>query len=182
MKCDISISRIAESRTYGLLTGNIWTLANNLVTVSSIQSCPVANRRVALQLWFFGGAVSTTVSTQSNTASLVVGAATTVRWNTAVTCDYKNGATGVAGQAIASVRVYAAASTSGLPNGSPAAATIGRINFQFSCPAENNGNELDKVFWDPEFQMDENRLGAASSLSVSLVLLACALIGAVGLL
>ena len=150
---------------------------NAIITSNNIQNCPVANRFFAVQLWFLGRAISNTVVTGASTDELSIDPATRVRWTRTVECEYSGGAK-LNGEARPNVRVFT--SSADLPTGSPTVSTVGRVNFQFSCPAMSNGQMLDRINWDPEFSLTEADIplsdgNSAAGMSVNALLLAIAM-------
>ena len=162
-------------RRYGSTDVTIWNAVSAIISANNIQNCPVANRFFAVQLWFLGRAISNTVVTGASTDELAIDPATRVRWTKTVECEYSGGDK-LNGQARPNVRVFT--SSSDLPNGSPSVKTVGRVNFQFSCPAMSNGQMLDRINWDPEFSVTEANIplsDSAAALSVNVLLLAIAM-------
>jgi len=167
-KCDITVNNVRNTLAWPA-TSDI------LINAAGIQGCGVASdhQHLAIQVYVASAGASTTPVTSGTSQALALGLATTLKWNTKATCTYQDGTT-VQGNVIADTKTVPT-NTVPLGNGASRATIVSRINFVFSCSRASpvtSTNVLDRVFWDPEVQMDPSSVPvSASGLAASMIAL-----------
>jgi len=160
-KCDITINHIVST--------DAWSNADG--QSAFVTGCTDSTEKVAIQLYLASAGASTVAVPSGTDESLALGLATQMVWNPAVTCTYVDGTTSAGTATMASSVV--SSTTVALPSGASSASTTSRINFEFSCPRVSaSSSTLNKVYWDPDFQIDPSQVpSSAASLGLSVLLL-----------